>query len=187
MVLDMQGDGIRLTSSGSGVRFDIERVGKAASVGWTSLGSDDSFLALDLNGNGTINDSGELVGTRLRFEDGTQPTSGADALLTPLQGLRRGPDGRLPDPLPEGAGVIDSADGVFARLLVWCDKNHDGASQRTELMSLPAAGITSIRNGYQRTSVVDEGGNKSRFRGSFTLRVRGVEFQRQIIETELAR
>ncbi|HEV7683089.1 MAG TPA: hypothetical protein VGO68_13250 [Pyrinomonadaceae bacterium] len=71
VVVDVLGDGFNLTSWANGVRFDVDADGTKEHLAWTSPGADDSFLVLDRNGNGTIDDGSEL------FSDVTpQPISG---------------------------------------------------------------------------------------------------------------
>ena len=62
LVLDMNGDGqISLTSLENGVYFDIWGEGFARQTGWVA--AEDGMLALDQNGNGTIDDLSELFGS----------------------------------------------------------------------------------------------------------------------------
>ena len=62
LVLDMNGDGqISLTSVENGVYFDIWGDGFARRTGWVA--PEDGMLALDQNGNGTIDDLSELFGS----------------------------------------------------------------------------------------------------------------------------
>jgi hypothetical protein len=185
-ILDLDNNGMPLTSPALGVSFDIEADGRQVQVGWTTRDSNDAFLCLDVNGNGTIDSAAELIGTRTALPNGQKVPGIAEALLI-LQGLVRGPNGRLPDPLPPGAATVDAQDAVFSRLLLWTDKDHNGRSQPSELQSLTAAGIVDIRMGYVRDTGVDEGGNRVRLKGWFTLQARGVDFQRSLIVVLLAK
>ena len=120
LVLDLDGDGIELTSRSAGsLRFDLDGDGFAEPTGWVL--PDDGLLALDINGNGTIDDISELFGS---------PTQSGYAELAAHDG--------------NADQVIDAADAVFADLRVWQDANRDGVTDAGELKTLAEAGITSI-------------------------------------------
>lgn len=124
LVLDLDGDGLELTPyDGSTVTFDMDGDGIRDSTGW--VGADDGLLALDRNGNGTIDDIGEI--SFLKDSPGA---------LSDLEGLRAFDS--------DGDNFLDADDARFGEFRVWQDANHDGVSQAEELKSLFEAGITHI-------------------------------------------
>lgn len=182
-VLDLEGNGITLTAASDGVDFDIDGTGRRTRVGWTTAGSDDAFLALDVNRNGSIDSAKELIGTRTSLPDGKVITS-ANEVLRVLQGLGPPvPGGKL----PPGSATFDPDDAAFTSVLVWVDGNHDGRSEASELRTLEAAHVRSIAGGFRRSRDVDANGNQTILIGTFGLEQRGVEFQRLLIIVRLAR
>ncbi len=132
LVLDLGTPGIVYTAAhGSGsVYWDIDDDGFRERVGW--IGPQDGFLAIDRNGNGTIDNNSELFGD--------QPVNGILNGFTTLKVFDTNHDNR-----------ITAADAQFSSLKVWTDTNTDGISQAGELKSLTAAGITSINLNYRET------------------------------------
>ena len=55
-------NGFDLSDAVNGVQFDAGGDGRPDLVAWPSANSDDAWLALDRNGNGTIDDGKELFG-----------------------------------------------------------------------------------------------------------------------------
>jgi hypothetical protein len=150
ILLDFGRIGIELTSAPGGVAFDLDADGEAEQVAWTERGSEDAFLVLDRNGNGTIDDGGELFGNATRLADGTVAPNGYVALEELGQ----------PESGGNANGFIDRADRVYRELRLWTDTNHDGFSDPTELTSLEARGVIAIRTSARRSRVVDEHGNR---------------------------
>jgi hypothetical protein len=192
MVFDLSGDGITLTTRQDGVSFDLDGDGRPEQISWTSRNSDDAILAIDINGNGQIDDGSEIVGRQLRVPHGTWTKSGAMLLTYELQGIQRGPDGRVVGQLPESAGEINRDDAIFGRLRLWSDRNHDGRSAPAELSTLSALRINRIYASFGQPRAgspksVDALGNKRLYEGSFFVSDRGTEVKRQIVEFEPVR
>ena len=130
LVIDFDGDGFEILSVKDGVYFDNDAKGLKEKTAWVS--SDDALLAIDVNGNGIIDDGSELFGTSTVMSDGNKAKSGFEALSQYDT---------------NGDGIIDANDSSYAKLLIWQDKNGDGISRQDELVALDDAGIKSISLG----------------------------------------
>jgi hypothetical protein len=139
----------RLTDPARGVLFDLNGDGKLELVAWTARGSKLAFLALDRNGNGTIDTGAELFGNHTLPGAG----NGFDALSrsTPCKGLVR-----------EGCAL-------YEQLLLWEDDNHDGISAPEELHKF-SDHYLGISGGYVDDDLKDKYGNEFRFRGTAAVR-----------------
>ncbi|MBK8177018.1 MAG: calcium-binding protein [Rhodospirillales bacterium] len=102
-------------------------VGMATRTGW--VGPTDGLLAIDGDGNGTIDGHSELFGSELSIWVGLDYKDGFKKLAS--YDLNHD-------------NVINSQDAVYDRLLVWQDLNTNGYSEPNELKSLQQAGIASI-------------------------------------------
>jgi hypothetical protein len=144
LVFDLDGNGVQLTSlTGSSVFFDLNGDGFAERTGWVS--ANDGLLALDVNGNGTIDNGGELFGTS---------TQTGFAILGTYDG--------------NSDGVINSADAVYTNLRMWRDANSDGVSQASELVSAASAGILSVSLNAQPNGWATNAGNSILANGGYT-------------------
>ena len=151
LVVDLDGDGLRLSGPRHPVMFDLTADGEPDRITWTDASGNDGLLAIDLNRNGRIDDGRELFGGQT---------------VMPLSGQAGSPHGFRPlgdyDAKALGGNenfLIDGDDAVFSELRVWVDRNHNGTSEPAELLGLPTAGIYSIAYGYGFTDVRDEHGN----------------------------
>lgn len=153
IIVDLSGDGFRLTDARGGVDFDINNDGQAGRLAWTAAGADDAFLALDRNGNGSIDGGAELFGNFTPQPDSDEPNG--FIALAEFDRLEHGGD---------GDGVISVNDTVFAALRLWRDGNHNGVSEPGELRGLGDSSVSSIELKYRTAKKQDAFGNIFRYR-----------------------
>lgn len=141
---------IKLTGVAGGVGFDFDGDGSVERTAWTAPGSRLAFLAIDRNGNGSIDSGSELFGNH------TVPGEklGFDALR--ILNEQMGGSKEI--------AVIDSTQPIFDKLLLWEDSNHNGVSEPYELQ--PATNLVArIGLGLMPTNRRDRFGNSLKFRG----------------------
>jgi hypothetical protein len=105
-----------------------------------------------LNGDGQINDGGELFGEGTVLADGSKAKDGYVA----LQALDSNLD-----------GLIDANDAAFSQLSVWIDKNSDGKTDSGELSSLSQLSINSLSLNATKSAEINNG-NLIGLMGSYT-------------------
>lgn len=148
IVLNLGAGPYRLTGVVSPVSFDVNASGTPVRIGWTASDADEAFLSLDRNGNGTIDNGGELFGTATRLKSGKRAENGFAALA------------EFDDNRDE---FIDEKDAIWAGLLLWRDENHDGVSQPSELMPVSGSVLKAIRLDYHWSGRHDVWGNTFRY------------------------
>jgi hypothetical protein len=156
VLIDMSGDGINLTDAPGGVAFDLNGDGPPERISWTAFNSDDAFLTLDRNGDGSIDNGRELFGN---YTPQTPPPLGVG--LNGFNALAEYDKAELGG---NGDGVLDGQDNVFPTLRLWQDTNYNAVSEPSELHSLPELGLKSIDLGYKQSKRVDRYGNQFRYR-----------------------
>ena len=115
--------------------FDLDQDGEEEEI--SSLQSGSGFLALDLNGDGKINDGGELFGTK--SGDGFSDLAKYDS---------------------DGNGWIDEADEIWEKLLIWTkdEKGNDKLYHLSDL-GVGAIGLGRVSTQFALNSEKDNHNN----------------------------
>ncbi len=142
--IDLNGDGVKSISISEGVKFDILNSGSKSNVGWIS--GNDGLLAIDNNGNGSIDNRGELFGGGVG--EGFAKLGSFDT---------------------NGDGIVSAGDRGFDSLKIWKDSNTNGITDGGELQALSVFGIKSLNLAHQSTFSLDAQGNVMGERGSVNL------------------
>lgn len=154
--MDVNGDGFVLTDAASGVAFDFFGNGTPEQLSWTVAGSDDAWLVLDRDENGKIEYGSELFGN-VTDQPQTTNTDDRNGFLALAEYDKVANGGN-------GDGLIKESDAIFPSLRLWQDTNHNGASELSELHTLPELGLASFALKYRKSKRADEHGTQFRYR-----------------------
>ena len=129
------------------------------------------WLALDRNGNGAVDDGGELFGSATLLKSGERAANGFIAL-------------RELD--TDGDGQLTPADAGWSQLRLWNDGDSDRVSSKAELVGLGARRVVSIDLAYAVEKRCDDRGNCEVERAGFRyVDEAGVEKSGVIIDVHL--
>ncbi len=149
--------------------FDVEGVQASVGTAWVSART--PWLAIDLDGNGRIDDGRELFGSMTVLPLGRRAPNGFVAL------------GALDD---DHDGRITERDAAFDRLMLWRDDDQDRRSEPDELVPAREAGLVSIALDHGVAPRCDDGDCEVE-RATFTFRdAAGVERTGAVIDVHLA-
>ena len=154
ILVDVPG-GFALTDVDHGVQFDLNGNGSLDRISWTSPTSTASWLVLDRNRNGYINNGKELFGN---FTFQLNAPAGEENGFRALAEWDKHENGGNND------GEITKSDDVFAKLRLWRDANQNGISDPGELHGLWEYGIEGISLDYRSARRRDQYGNEFRYR-----------------------
>ena len=147
-----------MTTVPEGVVFDLDNDGYAERVSWTAeqTSFDNAFLVLDKNGNGQVDNGGELFGDQNGSKNGFEELAKYD---------------------DNQDKVVNKDDKVFAELKLWVDFNKNAKVDAKEMKSLDEANVTEISLVYEEKKnsageiLKDIWGNITGIAGSFKMMI----------------
>lgn len=155
-------------TSSSGATFDLAGDGASHVTSWPTART--PWLAIDRDGNGRIDDGGELFGSMTRLSTGVRARNGFEALAE----LDSNHD-----------GAITAEDEGFAKLLLWSDSNGDRTSSTSE-QTAASERVIRIELAYRIGRVCTNGGDCEIERAKLVYRdVTGAERTGEVVDVHL--
>lgn len=157
LLLDLTGNGVRMTDIADGVLFDTDHSGTLKRSGWAD--SKTGMLVID-DGSGQITDVSQM------FSEYYAGKAGVDGAA----GERKFKDafGALASEDANRDGVIDHNDPIWSKLRVWVDGTQDAKVDAGELKTLAELGISQISVRASDKSEIRDG-NRVIASGTFTI------------------
>lgn len=152
LVLAFESERVQFTI-GQDNAFDLSRDGACRASDWPTAAT--PWLVFDRNGDGRIEDGGELFGSATKLSSGRFAKNGFDA----LRELDENHD-----------GVFDTKDAAFARVAIWKDANGDRVSSSAEIETLGDVDLLAIDIANEAGMQCDERGNCEGERSAFKFR-----------------
>ncbi|MDX1384093.1 MAG: hypothetical protein R3190_10650 [Thermoanaerobaculia bacterium] len=148
LVVDLDGDGLKLTDRYYGVDVDVDGDRRRERLTWTSPTHREALLWIDRDGDGGLGPGELIVGAGVRQ---------AGAVPSPLEALAALD---LPTLGGNGDGVLSRLDSGWRRLRLWVDANHDGLGQAEELAALGSWAIEALDLAIRPMRRLDGGLNR---------------------------
>ncbi|TAN49557.1 MAG: hypothetical protein EPN21_11630 [Methylococcaceae bacterium] len=192
LILDINGDGVRLTSFAQRtVLFDVDHDANASreQTGWIKANTTnnqawnmDGVLVYDLNGNGKIDGIHETLSPYYNGKIGDADGSDGKQLYTNgFDALKNGFDGKTVDSVKLNShedAVFNAADEGWDKVRIWIDVDVDGQTDAGELQTFTELGIIRINLNATDQSGLVNGGNTVSAIGSFTQMIDGTASER---------
>lgn len=159
LVIDLEGDGLRLSDAYYPVSFDTDGDGGAELTSWTAQAQNEAFLWLDLDNDGRVDHGGELVGSAMAIPGGG-PDDDAFAALRALDRISLGGN---------DDGMLSAGDRAWRELRLWVDSDHDGESDPPEIFEPGDWGLRAISLAFETAFDLDGGLNLLRRRARIEL------------------
>lgn len=145
LLLSLNGIMPRFASPKDGVVTEMGLGRSIVRTAWP-VGANAGWLVLDSNGNGEVDGLREMFTNGARLSSGGRAATGFAALA---------------DLDTDHDGVISPADAKWRQLAVWFDRNRDGKSNSSELVSLSALRVGAIAIVPEADSAADRFGTRS--------------------------
>ncbi|MBI1762812.1 MAG: VCBS repeat-containing protein [Acidobacteria bacterium] len=159
ILIDLGNSGFAFTDIAGGVKFDLRGDGQKFQTAWPTANSDDAWLVLDRDGNGTIDSGREMFGN---FTPQVTDAVFANGFLAMAEYDK-------PEHGGNNDGKLDALDVVFPFLQLWQDANHNGYSEPVELTTVASRNIVSLPLTYIEATVTDQYGNRFSLKNNVTL------------------